>query len=174
VRTSYPTTSEEATKVVLSLLLAKPAVIEFDDMVSDWIPHGTINRMLTSGCIADRVLGSSKIASVSTRTLVLGSGNNVGPTGDLLRRVLTINLDQRCPTPATRAYRRSPVESVRNRRGEYVSAVLTIIEGVPRSWVTSSQREQHRFLQRSLIRLLPPPAHLVGARGPGNGSVLAA
>jgi len=45
---SYPTTSEEATKVILSLLLTSPAVIEFDDMDTDWIPHGTIKRMLTA------------------------------------------------------------------------------------------------------------------------------
>jgi hypothetical protein len=40
-KVSYPTTSEEATKVILSLLLTSPAVIEFDDMDTDWIPHGT-------------------------------------------------------------------------------------------------------------------------------------
>jgi hypothetical protein len=31
-KVSYPTPSEEATKVILSLLLTAPAVIEFDDM----------------------------------------------------------------------------------------------------------------------------------------------
>lgn len=127
-KVSYPTTSEEATKAILSLLLTGPAVIEFDDMDTDWIPHGTIKRMLTAEHITDRVLGVSKTATVSTRTLVLGSGNNVGPIRDLLRRVLTINLDPRCATPATMEYRGFPVEKVRNNRGLYVSAVLTIIQ----------------------------------------------
>ena len=142
LKVSYPTSSEEATKMVLSLLLANPAVIEFDDMDSDWNPHGTIKRMLTSDRIADRILGASKVATVSTRTLFLGSGNNVGPARDLLRRVVTINLDQRCATPATRAYTGSPAEAVRQRRGEYVSAVLTIIQawrhaGSPRADVSN-------------------------------------
>lgn len=126
-KVSYPTTSEEATKVILSLLITSPAVIEFDDMDTDWIPHGTIKRMLTAEQITDRILGVSKTATVSTRTLFLGSGNNVGPVRDLLRRVLTIHVDPRCATPATMTYKGLPVEQVRKNRGVYVAAVLTII-----------------------------------------------
>ena len=91
-------------------------------------PHGTIKRMLTAEAITDRILGVSKTATVSTRTLFLGSGNNVGPIRDLLRRVLTIHLDARCPTPATMTYKGAPVDKVRQRRGAYVAAVLTIIQ----------------------------------------------
>lgn len=126
-KVSYPKTSDEATKVILSLLLTGPAVIEFDDMDTDWIPHGTINRMLTAEHITDRILGVSKTAKVSTRTLFLGSGNNVGPIRDLLRRVVTIHLDPRCATPATLSYNGKPVDKVRKNRGAYVAAVLTII-----------------------------------------------
>lgn len=141
-KVSYPTTSEEATKVILSLLLTSPAVIEFDDMDTDWIPHGTFKRMLTAEKITDRILGVSKTATVSTRTLFLGSGNNVGPVRDLLRRVLTIHIDPRCSTPATMTYKSSPVEKVRKQRGLYVAAVLTIIlawrrSGSPRAAIES-------------------------------------
>lgn len=124
---SYPTNSEEATKTILSALLSCPAVIEFDDMATDWIPHGVINRILTSTTITDRILGISKMATVSTRTLFLGSGNNVGPLRDLLRRVLTIHLDTRSATPATLTYKALPTEKVRNDRERYISAVLIII-----------------------------------------------
>jgi hypothetical protein len=141
-KVSYPTTSEEATKVILSLLMTSPAVIEFDDMDTDWIPHGTIKRMLTAEQITDRILGVSKTATVSTRTLFLGSGNNVGPVRDLLRRVLTIHIDPRCATPATMTYKNNPVDKVRKQRGRYVAAVLTIIlawrkAGLPRTDVES-------------------------------------
>jgi hypothetical protein len=124
--------------VILSLLLTSPAVIEFDDMDTDWIPHGVIKRMLTAEHITDRILGVSKTATVSTRTLLLGSGNNVGPVRDLLRRVLTIHIDPRRPTPATMTYTSFPVDQVRQQRGKYVSAVLTIIQawrkaGMPRA-----------------------------------------
>jgi hypothetical protein len=141
-KVSYPMTSEEATKVILSLLLTSPACVEFDDMDTDWIPHGIVKRVLTAETITDRILGVSKVATVSTRTLFLGSGNNVGPIRDLLRRVLTIHVDPRCATPATITYRGSPVDAVRQRRGVYVAAVLTIIRawrkvGSPRAEVDS-------------------------------------
>lgn len=126
-KVSYPKSSEEATKVILSLLLTNPAVIEFDDMDSDWTPHGVIMRMLTAEHITDRILGYSKTATVGTRSLFLGSGNNVGPVRDLLRRVLTIHLDPRCATPATMRYEGLPVDKVRKDRARYVAAVLTII-----------------------------------------------
>ena len=126
-KVSYPTSSEEATKVILSLLLTSPAVIEFDDMDTDWTPHGVIKRMLTAEQITERILGVSKTAAVSTRTLILGSGNNVGPIRDLLRRVVTIHIDPRCEAPAAISYKDNPRERVRKHRGKYVAAVLTII-----------------------------------------------
>ena len=138
---SYPTTSEEATKVILALLLTSPAVIEVDDMDTDWIPHGTIKRMLTAEHITDRILGVSKTATVSTRTLFLGSGNNVGPIRDLLRRVLTIHVDPRCATPATMSYKGFPVEKVRQHRGVYVAAVLTIIQAWRRAGCPRAQAD---------------------------------
>lgn len=126
LKVSYPTTSEEATKVILALLMTSPAVIEFDDMATDWIPHGTINRMLTSEKITDRILGVSKTATVSTRTLFLGSGNNVGPVRDVRRRVMSIHIDPRSASPATLSYRRNPLQRVRQYRERYVCAALTI------------------------------------------------
>lgn len=141
-RVSYPKTSEEATKAMLSLLLAAPAVIEFDDMDTDWIPFGAINRMLTSRSITDRILGVSKTATVSTSALVLGSGNNVGPIRDLARRVVTINLNARSETPGTLTYRGNPTAALKADRERYVMAVLTIIEawqaaGAPKTAVPS-------------------------------------
>jgi len=140
-KVSYPTTSEEATKVILSLLLTSPACVEFDDMDSDWTPHGIIKRMLTAETITDRILDVSKTATVSTRALFLGSGNNVGPIRDLLRRVLTIHLDPRCAIPATMTYKGAPVDKVRQRRGAYVAAVLTIIQAWQRAGSPRAQAD---------------------------------
>jgi hypothetical protein len=164
---SYPTTSEEATKSMLSALLSGPAVIEFDDMATDWIPHGVINRMLTSETITDRILGVSKMATVSTRTLILGSGNNVGPIRDLSRRVLTIHLDTRSSTPATIQYKGSPIDQVRANRESYITAVLTIIlawqaAGKPKATVeniVSYSGDWSNYCRHPLIWLgLPDPA----------------
>ena len=102
-------------------------MIYFDDMQEDWAPFGAINRMLTSEWIADRVLQESRIASASTRVLVLATGNNVGPVGDLLRRVNVIHLDHGEERPATKSYKGDPVEEVKQSRGKYVAAALTIV-----------------------------------------------
>jgi hypothetical protein len=107
--------------------------VEFDDMDSDWNPHGIINTALTSETITGRILGYSETKTVSTRSLFLGSGNNVGPVRDLLRRVMTIKIDPMCSTPATIRYKGDPVTDVRNNRGKYVAAALTIIEAWKRA-----------------------------------------
>jgi hypothetical protein len=152
---------------MLSALLTGPAVIEFDDMATDWIPHGVINRMLTSETITDRILGVSKMATVSTRTLILGSGNNVGPIRDLSRRVLTIHLDTRSSTPATIQYKGSPIDQVKANRESYITAVLTIIlawqaAGKPKATVeniVSYSGDWSNYCRHPLIWLgLPDPA----------------
>jgi hypothetical protein len=56
--------------------------------------------------------------------------------------VLTIHIDPRCATPATITYKGFPVNKVRQNRGKYVVAVLTIIQawckaGMPRAVVDS-------------------------------------
>jgi len=167
LKISFPPTSEEATKAIMAVLVKNPAVVEFDDMTTDLEPHGIINRMLTTEALTDRILGYSKTATVSTRTLFLSSGNNVGPARDLLRRVITIKLDPRCATPATIAYQGNPVEQVRKNRGAYVSAALTIIQawkaaGSPRANVSSIATyggEWADYCRHPLIWLgLPDPA----------------
>lgn len=124
---SYPATGEEATKVVLSLLVQRPPAILFDDMQTDWVPHGAINKMLTQPAITERVLGASRTATVGTNTLVLGTGNNVVPLRDMRRRVLSIYLAPNTGTPATIDHRGNPVADLRADRGRYVAAALTIV-----------------------------------------------
>jgi len=124
---SYPGSTDEATKSILAVLLLGPAAICFDDMAADWTPFGAVNRLITAEWFSDRVLQESRIGSASTRVLVMGTGNNVGPVGDLLRRVNVIHLDHGEERPATKAYAGDPVRDVTRARGRYVSAALTII-----------------------------------------------
>ncbi len=124
---AFPIKDEECRKLLLSILLTSPAVVEFDNMTSDLIPHNSLCTALTSEFIAGRILGKSKTSEVGTRVLFLSSGNNVDPVGDMARRTLTINLDPKCETPATRTFSKQPVNEVRADRGRYVTAALTIV-----------------------------------------------
>lgn len=124
---SYPRTSEEATKSILSHLLQGPAAIVFDDMDHNWKPFGPINRMLTSETVTDRLLGVNKSATVGTQTLVLGTGNNVEPERDLRRRVLSIRIESRSENPALLRYQGNPLAAVSTNRERCVSDVLTVL-----------------------------------------------
>jgi hypothetical protein len=100
----------------------------YDDMARDWTPFGSINRMLTSETIADRLLTTNRVQEASTRTLVIGTGNNIEPLRDLRRRVLSIRLQPKVENPALLAYQGRPVERVRADRERYVRLAFQIIE----------------------------------------------
>lgn len=132
---SYPSTQEEATKVVLSLALEQPAVVCFDDMPTDWLPHGAMNRMLTSGTITERLLGSNRVVTGRASSFIMGTGNNIRPLRDMARRVASIYLEPQAETAATRSFEDDPAQRMRTHRTTYVSAALTIIQ----AWIAAGQ-----------------------------------
>lgn len=130
--TTFPSDDEECRKLLLAELLRAPAVIEFDNLTGDLVAHKSLCTVLTSEHMSGRILGVSKTATVSTRTLFLSSGNNVGPVQDMSRRCITIHLDPGCEVPAARSFTRPDlVRDVLRQRGRYVSAALTIV----RAWI---------------------------------------
>lgn len=126
-KVSYPSSSDEATKAILSHLITGPAVVIFDDMTTDWKAFGSINRMLTSERMADRLLTTNRVQEVSTRTLFIGTGNNIEPLNDLRRRVLPIRIQPMSANPALLSYTGRPVDAVRSNRDHYVRLALQII-----------------------------------------------
>ena len=124
---SYPTTAEEASKLSLSVLTGSPAVVCFDDMTSDWMAYGAINRLLTSETITERVLGVSRIATVRTTSFIIGTGNNIRPLRDLCRRVVSIYLSPRVENITSLRYSGKPVQAVKADRARFVRHALTIV-----------------------------------------------
>lgn len=134
--TSFPADDEECRKLLLAELLSAPAVIEFDNLTSDLVAHKSLCTALTSEFLSGRILGQTKTATVSTRTLMLASGNNVSPIQDMARRVITIRLNPLCETPAARSFQRPHlVREVLEHRGHLVSAALTIV----RAWIVAGR-----------------------------------
>lgn len=163
---SYPTTAEEASKAMLAALIQAPAVIAFDDMQTDWLPHGVMNRMLTSETIADRVLGASKVVTARTASFIVGTGNNVSPVRDMCRRVVSIRLAPPSSAPSMLHYKGNPVGDVRRKREAYVVDALTIVRawqaaGKPKAEVPAigSFGEWSDMCRQPLLWLgLPDPA----------------
>jgi hypothetical protein len=134
--TTFPADDEECRKMLLAELLRAPAVVEFDNLTGDLQGHKSLCTVLTSEFMTGRILGVSKTATVSTRTLFLSSGNNVGPVQDMTRRCISIRLDPGCEIPAERSFRRPDlVGEVLRERGRYVSAALTIV----RAWIVAGR-----------------------------------
>lgn len=134
--TSFPHDDEECRKLLLAELLRAPAVLEFDNLTSDLIPHKSLCTALTSEYLTGRILGVSKTTTVSTRTLFLSSGNNVSPVADMARRCLTIALDTKCETPANKVYKNTNlIQDVLKEREKFVSYALTII----RAWIVAGK-----------------------------------
>lgn len=134
--TTFPADDEECRKMLLAELLRAPAVVEFDNLTGDLVAHKSLCTVLTSEFMSGRILGVSKTATVSTRTLFLSSGNNVGPVQDMTRRCISIRLAPDCETPAARSFTRPDlVREVLGERGRYVSAALTIV----RAWIIAGK-----------------------------------
>jgi hypothetical protein len=134
--TTFPADDEECRKLLLAELLRSPAVIEFDNLTSDILPHKTLCTALTSEHITGRILGLSKTATVNTRTLFLSSGNNVSPIKDMARRCITISLNPEVEIPATRSFKRpNLIAEILNERERYVAAAITII----RAWIIAGK-----------------------------------
>ncbi|WP_194270022.1 hypothetical protein [Candidatus Methylospira mobilis] len=134
--TSFPADDEECRKLLLAELLRAPAVIEFDNLTGDLLPHKSLCTALTSEYMSGRILGVSKTATVVTRSLFMSSGNNVGPIQDMARRCITINLSPECEIPAARSFQRPDlVREVLRERGRYVSAALTLV----RAWIVAGR-----------------------------------
>jgi hypothetical protein len=134
--TTFPADDEECRKLLLAEFLRSPAVIEFDNVTGDILPHKTLCTALTSEYITGRILGLSKTATVSTRTLFISSGNNVSPIKDMTRRCISINLNPEVEIPAARIFKRpNLITEVLQERERYVSAALTII----RAWIIAGK-----------------------------------
>lgn len=132
---AFPETQEECQKFMLSVLIEAPAVVIFDNLTGDLVPHTSLCSALTEESIQGRILGVSKSARVSTRTLLLSSGNNVGPVKDMTRRTVTIALDPKTELASAREFKFDPLEIVKKRRSHYVSLVLTVIN----AWVSDGK-----------------------------------
>lgn len=133
---TFPREEEECRKALFAALLRNPAVITFDNLTSDIIPHRSLCAIMTTPHFQDRILTVSKMGTVSTRALFLSSGNNVVPVGDMTRRCVVINIDPQCETPAARLFSRpNLLQEVLQERGKYVSAALTII----RTWIVAGK-----------------------------------
>lgn len=117
---------DEIKKELISALLTGAPVLFFDEVCGGEIDSVPLRTLATSQSFSGRLLGQNKEVNLSTRSLVLITGNNVTPSADTARRMVEIRLDPKCESPATRKFKTNPFEFMREHRYSLLRAVLTI------------------------------------------------
>jgi hypothetical protein len=124
---------EERRKSLFSYLLEGLPALIFDN-----IPRGAqlscphIEKAITSPLYADRRLGVSESVSVASTTVLMFTGNNIGPKGDLASRSLKAQLEIDRADPENRPFKHpDPVGWTEANRGLILRALYTVLIGNP-------------------------------------------
>lgn len=119
-------TAEELEKRLGSMLLEGDGCVAIDNCET---PLGGefLCQAITQPSLKVRPLGKSMMIEVSTAALFTATGNNLTFIGDMGRRALLCQLDPGVERPELRKFAFDPVQVVKNSRGEFVAAALTIL-----------------------------------------------
>jgi hypothetical protein len=103
-------------------------------MLIDNIPNGatwsdaTLDMVVTTGVLTDRVLGESRTETLPWNAVVCGTGNNISVQGDTSSRVLQIRLEVDTPHPEDREFtHHDPVGWTRDNRAEILRNLFTVL-----------------------------------------------
>lgn len=130
-----PDREEEMRKRLLALGLKNVPTILIDNISTD-LESESLCAFLTSEYYEDRILGSSKNVTVSSRSIFVGTGNNVTLQGDLCRRVLTTRVDAGVEDPWNRKFSLDPKQYCLENRVSLISDALTILK-----WANNNEYE---------------------------------
>lgn len=119
----------EFEKLIFAKLLAGAQCCLIDN-IDRPLNSQKLNSVLTQERMSGRILGLSKDASVSTKCLFVGTGNNLEIGSDLTRRTLLCVLDANTERPAERTFKNANLHKwALKHRGQLVHAGLTILRG---------------------------------------------
>src|SRR5262249_11970460 len=91
---AWSTNDEERRKALFSYLGAGVPLLAWDNIARGAaIADATIEKVLTAETFTDRTLGVSEFRTVPTSTVLVFTGNNIAPGGDLSSRSLIVRLE---------------------------------------------------------------------------------
>ena len=131
VAMSAPGSDDEMRKQITALLRSGEQFIVIDDLDGP-VDSASLRRALTSPVWSDRVLGASDQLRLPSQAIWCATGNNLRPSGDMVRRCFLIRLDTRMVRPHLRNnFTHKQPEWTRNHRSEFAAALLTLV----RYWI---------------------------------------
>ena len=116
----------ETEKRLTGVLLAGDAVISIDNIERP-LKGDLLCQVTTQQFVRLRPLGGSGMLSIPTHALLVATGNNLSIVGDLKRRVVLVRLDAGIERPEQRTFDTDHLASVSARRGEIITAALTLV-----------------------------------------------
>lgn len=124
--TSFTPDENEMRKRMLSLLREGSPNVLFDN-VSEYetFKSDTICSVLTQEVWGDRILGVSQSARYPTKAFVMCNGNNLRVSGDMLRRVMSCEIDPAVENPEDRKFSRNFLAYTKENRAALHNACLT-------------------------------------------------
>jgi putative DNA primase/helicase len=122
----YAKSVDENEKRIDGALLDGQPIFSFDN-VNGELSGDKLCQAIECPRIDVRRLGSSDKFKIENRMTIYATGNNIIPTGDMTRRTILISLDAGLERPETRQFKTCPDQIVRENRGVYVAACLTIV-----------------------------------------------
>jgi hypothetical protein len=123
---SQSDTPEEERKRMLALFLQGSGTTVLDN-VERPLKSDALCTALTEPTIQDRILGSTRVITVPTKTVWIATGNNIRIDGDLTSRCLLCSLDPECERPEEREFDVNLHEFAPKNRSVLASAALTIL-----------------------------------------------
>jgi len=119
---------DEVRKRILSTLRTGQPCMLLDNIRGQF-GSASLEAMLTTDVYSDRLLGGSRMLTLPTSVMVMISGNNFRPAGDLWRRLLTVRMDAGIEAPERRSFSFEPFSHCRDNRQRIVAAALTLLRG---------------------------------------------
>ena len=116
----------EFEKRLASLLLAGDVVFAIDN-IEEPLSSEFLCQVLTQPVVRARILGKSQAPELPSNGFITATGNNLIIVGDLTRRTLMCRLDPENERPETRVFNQDPITMVRENRGKYLAAALTVL-----------------------------------------------
>jgi hypothetical protein len=131
---------DETRKRVLSFLRFGRSMVLVDNVVGVFGGQN-VNALLTSRSFEDRILGTNKVVEATNDTSWFVTGNNVALSPDTAERCINVRLQTEDAKPHLRDDFKYPdlYETVRERRGQLLSAALTILK----AYMIAGKPDQH-------------------------------
>lgn len=127
---------EEREKRILAQLLYGDTLLHLDNL-PHYIDSPALASLLTAQRFGGRLLGQSRNVTLDNVLVVVGTGNNVRASGELVKRCVPIDLEPATATPEARTdYQYADLRGhVQRQRRDVLGALLGLVE----NWLASGR-----------------------------------